>query len=387
MKRIFDFFKIQRRLALALICGASALISTTGCNKDEGKQPLVVPQSYDGAQYASRTSVQYAVRGQMNALVAECKKGRTQGATLSFDALNNLYAAAGAPTLKSITTAYFDNRLSGPNGWLAELAKASGGVYAPGPPAGGQGGVFGPYLFDENGLELEQLVEKGLFGAAMYNHAVSLMQGEITESTVDQLVAIFGAHPDFPNTPTAAKAANPDAFMANYAARRDKNDGAGLYSQIKRAFIKLQAAVKAGPDYRQERDEALAEISLLWEKINFATVINYSHTVIRLMSNTNPTDAEKASALHSYGEAVGFTHGWRTLPASYRRITDAQIDQILTLLNAAPNTTPTSYLFISSPVSQLPKAQDVIALLKGIYGFTDAEIEDFKENWVNKQGR
>ncbi|MFN4080525.1 MAG: hypothetical protein ACK4NS_06460, partial [Saprospiraceae bacterium] len=367
MTRIFSLHQIQWRHALALIYGVSALISITSCNKDDDKRPLSVPSSYDGAQYASRTATQYAVRGQLNALVAACKKGRTQGVTLSFDTLNNLYATAGAPTLKSIATPYYDGQLSGPNGWLAELAKASGGTYTPGPPTGGQGGVFGPYLFDENGLEIEQLVEKGLFGAALYNHAVSLMQGEITEATVDQLVAIFGAHPDFPNTPTAAKAANPDAFMANYAARRDKNDGAGLYSQIKRAFIKLQAAVKAGPDYRQERDEALAEISLLWEKINFATVINYSHTVIRLMSNTNPTDAEKASALHSYGEAVGFTHGWRTIPASYRRITDAQIDQILTLLNASPNTTPASYLFISSPVSQLPKAQDVIALLKGIY--------------------
>lgn len=387
MQRISNSFGGFRRYVLTLVWGASALLAVTGCKKDDAKPALVIPESYDGSNYSSRTATQYAVRGQLNALVNECKKGRAQGVVVNLDALNNLYAVAGAPTLKSITTPYYDGKLSGPDGWLAELVKSSGGSYAPGAPTGGQGGVFGPYLFDENGLELEQLVEKGLFGAALYSHAVALMQGEITEATVDQLVAIFGAHPDFPNTPTASKATNPDAFMANYAARRDKNDGAGLYSQIKRAFIELQAAVKAGADYNKERDEALAELQLLWEKVNFATVINYSHTVIRLMSNTNPTDAERASALHSCGEAVGFAHGWRTIPQQYRRITDAQIDEVLSRLNAAPNAIPASYLFVTSPAAELPKLQQNIAQLKEIYGFTDAEIEDFKENWVVKQGR
>ncbi len=48
-----------------------------------------------------------------------------------------------------------------------------------------------------------QEVEKGLFEAALYNHLVSLSEGELTSATVpDQMVAVCGAQPNFPNTKT-----------------------------------------------------------------------------------------------------------------------------------------------------------------------------------------
>ena len=325
------------------------------------------------------------MRNQLDAFVNEAKKGRTAGVVVDANTLQQLYNA-GTPSLKSLTTTYFDGRLDGASGWIQELSNASGGAYTPGTPAG-QGGEFGGYLFDENGLEPEQLLDKGLYGAALYHHAVTLMQGDLTPATADQLVAIFGAHPDFPNTPTAGKATNPDKYLANYAARRDKNDGLGLYSQMKNAFLKLQAAVKAGAEYHTERDEALATLRLTWEKVNFATVINYCHSVVSTLSATNPTDADKAKALHAYGECVGFVHGWRTLPAAYRQISDAEIDQLLVLLNAPYDGIPASYTFATDPVNQLPKLTQVIQLLKAEYGFTDQEIIDFKENWVAVQGR
>ncbi len=373
---------------LAIATSLFALFATslllTNCGKDE-KAPLEIPANYDGAAYQANTTTQYAVRGQLDAFIAEAKKGRTAGIIVDAATLRQLYTA-GNLSLKSITTTYFDGKLDGSAGWLEELANASGLSYTPGAPVG-QGGTFGGYLFDENGLELEQLLDKGLFGAALYHHAVTLMQGDITPATVDQLVAIFGAHPDFPNTPTAAKAANPDKYLANYGARRDKNDGQGLYSQMKNAFIKLQAAVNAGADYNDERDEALSSLRENWEKINFATVINYCHSVISTMSATNPTDAQKAGALHAYSECVGFVHGWRTLPQSHRAITDAEIDEVLVLLNAPHNSTPTSYKFATDPLTELPKLTQLINKLKTIYGFSDQEIEDFKKNWVAEQGR
>lgn len=356
----------------------------TACSKEE-KTPLDIPAAYDGTAFAANTVTQDAVRGQLEDLVTEAKKGRTTGTALDYTTLSGLYNA-GAPSLKSITSTYYAGRLDGAGNWLDELAKAVGTTYTPGIPAG-QGGTFGGYLFEENGLEIEQLLEKGLFGAALYNHAVTLMQGDMTPSTADRLVRIFGAHPDFPNTPTAAKATNPDKFMANYAARRDKNDGTGLYSRMKNAFIKLQAALKAGSAYNTERDEALAAIRENWEKVNAGTVINYCHSVISTMSSTNPTDAQKAGALHAYSECVGFIHGWRTIPQAYKTITDAEIDEILTLLNAPYNGTPTSWKFISDPLNELPKLTQVIGKLKVTFGFTDQEIEDFKKNWVAEQGR
>ncbi|MCS6795991.1 MAG: DUF4856 domain-containing protein, partial [Raineya sp.] len=246
------------------------------------------------------------------------------------------------------------------------------------------------YLFDENGLEIEQLVEKGQFGATLYKHALDLINaGTYDDAFVDKLLAIYGATPNFSNSGSNNVPANVrDRFSANYAARRsDINDNNSLYVQLKRQFIKLQAAIRAGAAYNKERDDAIAEIKLLWEKVIAATAINYCHSVIATLSQTNPTDAQKGSALHALGEAIGFIHGFRTIPQNHKKITDAQIDQILILFNAPQNGTPTCYKFVTDAVNELPKLQQAINQLKNIYGFTDAEIESFKNNWVALQGR
>lgn len=360
----------------------------TACKEDDTRPELVIPTTYEATNYSTNAATQIGVVNQLIALTDEAKKGRVAGTTITKTALDNLFTA-GNPSLQSIATTYYKGKLEGTNGWFDELTKASGGTYTPGTPTG-QGGVYGTgssaYLFDENGLEYEQMIEKGQFGATHYNHAIALISSTMDVATADKLLAIFGATPSFPNSGSNNVAANiRDKAMANYAARRDKNDGNGYYSQIKSQFIKLQAALKAGSEYNQERDEALAEIKLLWEKVNFATVINYCHAVISTLSLTNPTDNQKASALHAYGECVGFTHGWRTIPQAHKKITDTQIDEILTLLNAPYNATPTSYKFVTDGLNELPKLTQIINKLKAIYGFTTQEIEDFKKNWVSEQ--
>ena len=91
--------------------------------------------------------------------------------------------------------------------------------------------------------------------------------------------------------------------------------------------------------------------------------------------------------MHSYSECVGFIHGWRTFSQSDKKITDAQIDEMLTLLLAPATGSTTSELFITDTFNQLPKLTQVINQLKNIYGFSDQDIEDFKTNWVAAQAR
>jgi hypothetical protein len=367
-----------------------SVLGLLACKKEDERPALLIPTTYEASNYVSNSTTQRAVVDQLTALTNEAKKGRTAGQSVTKTALDNLFTS-GNPSLQTLITNYYKGKLEGANGWFDELAKASGGSYTPGTPTG-EGGVFGTgtsaYLFDENGLEIEQLIEKGQFGATHYNHAIALISASMTPATADQLLAIFGATPSFPNSGSNnVSAETRDKATANYAARRDKNDGNGYYSKLKNQFIKLQAALKAGNNYNKERDEAIAEIKLLWEKVNFATVINYCHSVIATMSVTNPTDNQKSAALHAYGECVGFTHGWRTIPSAHKKITDTQINEILTLLNAPVNATPTSYKFITDPVNELPKLSQIINKLKDIYGFSTQEIEDFKNNWVSIQNR
>lgn len=363
---------------------SSVLVS---CKDDDVKSPLSVPTTYDVAAFSTNTASQLGVVTRVGKMAREAQKGRTNGVPVSADSLNYWFTT-GNPSVKSVSTTYFVGLLEGTNGYLAEIAKASGNTYTPAAPvAGNEGGQFGGYLFDENGLEIEQLIEKGQFGAVNYKYATDLLSGTYTEATPDQVMAILGMSPTFPSSNNATKHAQPDKYMAIYAGRRDKNDGNGLYTSLKNNFLKLQAAIKAGDNYKVEQQEAAAAIKLTWEKVNAATIINYCHTVTSTMSNTSTTDAQKASALHAYGECVGFVLGWRTIPQMHKRITDNQIDEILTLLNTAPNTTPTSYKFVTSPATEVSKLTDVINKLKTIYGFSSTEIEDFKKNWVNEQGR
>ncbi len=359
------------------------------CNNEDSDTPapqLEIPTTYDSAGFSAATTTQRNVLGQLSALTTEVQRGR-RGEAVTRETLENLYKA-GSPSLEDVTTPYYAGRLQGANGWFNDLAQASGGsVYTPGPPQG-QGGTLGGYLFDENGLEIEQVVEKGLFGAALYHHATTLFSPQMTTENVDQVLAIYGATPTFSNSSSNNVSSDVrDRFLANYAARRDKNDGNGLYTQTQRAFLKLQAATKEGQTFQTEKEEAIAELKLLMEKINAATIINYCHATISRLSATDPSPNDVGAALHAYGEAVGFLHGWRTVPQADKRISDDEIDQLLVLLNAPYNGVPTSYRFATDPVNELPKLTQVIEQLRALYGFSAQEIEDFKKNWVNEQGR
>jgi hypothetical protein len=371
---------------LPLMCCAVIVLSS--CTKDDPKAALEIPAAYDGSAFVANAATQTALLNQLSALTAEAQKGRTAANTVSRQALEGLFTS-GTPSLSAEITAYFKGKLEGDGGWFDELAKASGTTWTPQAPDGSsQGGAYGGYLFDEYGVEIEQLLEKGQFNATLYNHAVKLMSGTISLETVDQLVAIFGAKPAFANSGSNnVSAENRDRAMANYGARRDKNDGNGMYTQIKTAFITLQAAVRAGEEYNEERDEALGQVQLLWEKINGATVINYCHTPISRLSGTNPTENEVGAALHAIGEGIGFIQGFKTIDPRFRTITDAQIDEILVLLNAPADGTASVYRFATDPANELSKLQQAIVRLQAIYGFSDQEVEDFKSNWVSVQGR
>jgi hypothetical protein len=370
----------------------SAMFLVSSCKKkkkeEDTKMPLEIPSSYDGSTFINNTGTQSALINQLTALSNEMKRGRNSANSVSRSALESLFAV-GTPSLSVEITNYYKGKLEGNGGWFDELAKSSGNTWTPQAPDGSsQGGVYGGYLFDEYGVEIEQLVEKGQFNATLYNHAIKLMSGPITEATVDQLVAIFGAKPAFANSGSNNVTADVrDRAMANYGARRDKNDGTGMYSQIKTAFITLQAAVKAGEKYNEERDKALKDIQLIWEKINAATIINYCHSPISALSQTSPTEAQIGGALHAIGEGIGFIQGYRTINSSYRKITDAQIDEILTLFNAPATGTASVYKFATDSASELPKLQQAITKLQAIYGFTNQEVEEFKNNWVSLQNR
>jgi len=369
------------------------LFFSVACKKEKkttepqptGKTALQIPTEYSSDNYATNISTESGVRSRLSALATYMKKGDNIANALFADSLNALYIS-GSPSLQSLTLNSYHTRIDGSGGWFAEMATASTQAYDPRTP-NTTGGVFGGRLLNRYGVENTQMVEKGLFSAALYNHMLTLMEGPVTEAYVDRMISIYGASQAFPNTSTAANTPTPDGFIAVYAARRDKNDGNGFYSQIKNAFLKLQAAVKAGEQYNTEKEEALAEIKLNIEKALMSTVIHYGFSAIAKLSSTSPEDVTLANGLHDLSECAGFALGLRSINPAHRKITDAQLESILSNLNFPVDANPSLHLFTTQGSTELPKINQAQELLKSIYNFSDSEMEDFKQNWISVQGR
>lgn len=373
----------MKHLLLALAATFTGAMLTS-CKKKE-RDPLNLPDSYTSSDYELNTAEESAIRNQLAELSSYMKRAENAANRLNADSLNNRFSS-GTASLSSLTPLYFRQLIT--NSWFPVLVNCSGNNYD---PAWGDtatnGGVYGARLFDKRGKETLQEIEKGLFAAALLNRIITLGQGTVTKATVDRMISLYGAHATFPNTNTASKTSYPDVFIALYVARRDKNDGAGMYTDIKKQFIKLKAAIEAGSEYDKEKQEALNTLPLLMERGIMATVVNYGYGALTKLSTTNPPATTVAGGLHDLGEMVGFIHGFKTVPQASRKITDEQIDELLTLLLSPAGAESNMYQFVTDGINQLPKITQLQLKLKQIYGFSAAVMEDFKQNWISVQGR
>jgi len=375
----------MNKITLSIALLVSILVIS--CKKDdETKTPLVVPTTYDTTGFSANVETERNLRTQLSNFAAYIRKGDNVANKLASDSLN-YYFTIGTPSLESTTVSYYTNLIE--NTWFANIVTASQNSFdITTTPENTVGGVYINRLLDSKGKEMLQETEKGMFAATLYNHLVALSQGTVTAATVDRMLYIYGAHGSFPNTNTAANTTTPDTYIALYTARRDRSANAtGLYRQIKAEFIKLKAAVNAGSDYNQEKNEAISSIKLLVEKALLATVVNYMNSAKTKINKDTPTDAEKIGAIHDLSECVGFVHGFKGIAQSNRKITDAQINQLLTYLNAPAGGSSTMYLFATEPATTIDGLDDARDYVQEIYGFTDAEMTDFNANWISAEGR
>lgn len=357
--------------------------------KTDVKPTLEVPTVYVSENYKANVSTETAVKIQLKALVDKIKTGRTTGTQITFNQLNDLYTA-GSPSLKSITTPYYDILIVD---YMKNLAQSSGTTFVPSATISGQGGTFdgasgSTYLFDEYGIENEQLIEKGLFGSALYNHVLTLTKNITDANDVDKIIEIYGSNPVFSNSTKIGTGLFPETNVALYAARRtDLNDANGIYFKIKYNILKLQKALQMGANFNIEKEEAIAEIKLNIEKALIATTINYCKDGVSKLSGSTVSSINMAKALHSLSEAVGFIHGLKGIAAADKKITDAQIDEILVLLDAKPNQNAGFNRYATESVAKVSDLVSIQNKLKAIYGFSDNEMTNFGTNYIESQSR
>jgi len=366
---------------LAMLSSIFAL-GLLSCSDDDNEiQTLNVPTSYEASNYEASAETEGLVIDELNALTSEVNAAEAAAPNAGFSTIE--YPS----TLSSITESNYKTLIEG---WLPELIKAAnsndqfmipelGGT----PDESNEGGLLGTRLLDEYGLELEQMIEKGSFGAALYNHASFVVdnikmeeEGFTTSDAVDRLVEIHGTEPSFDVTEVTA--------AAKYSRRRsDLSAQTGFYFDIKSNLITAKAAMEGGSQFDVERDEALDAFLLNWEKSNFATVIFYcKSTKDQLNAAFQLTDGEEreialGNAMHAYAEGVAFAHGFKRL--SNTQITDDEIDFILEKLKAVEGQNPESYAFLND-TSLSQNLDEIIDYIQTIYGFSDEEVESFYEN-------
>jgi len=352
-----------------LFLALSALLALSACNRDDDDDKPAAPapvSTYTFSDFETNTQTERQQAANLKQLVTEMQKGRTSGTEVDSALLVQLYSGSGASSLESLSEPAFADSVSS---WIARMALSAGNTYNPATAPSGTGGALGGYLFDRYGVEPEQLIEKGAFGAALYYRVLTqLFVGEVSAADIDKAFVYYGADPSFPNNGS-------DNFTARYAARRDN---VGFYTRLKASFLNARAAAASGNATALQA--AITAIKTDWEATLAATVINYLYgTASGLAAAT--TDPQRAAAWHSWSEGVGFLYGLRALPAAQRRLTDAQLDDIMTKMNASYPYTPTS---LNSP-SELADLEAAIQIIATAYGFADPTL--FKINDVTANGR
>jgi hypothetical protein len=356
-----------------------ALFFVSSCTTTEPKPNLVVPDTYESANYEVNVTTERTLRNELLALTT------AMGVAESNAKLNNNTVTPSitySSTLKSATETVFADSVAK---WLVELVTAANEdvafdiVTAP----AGNGGLLGNRLLNKYGVELNQIIEKSAYGAMLHQQALKILSEPLTVASIDKLIEIFGAHPSFPGDDEAV--VNPDIFSAKYAKLRSNNSGkTGFYYNIKYSLIAAKAAIEAGSAYNEELVYALQSFLVNWELSNFATVVFYLNDAkTKIAEAKSLSDPAKqgllGEAMHSYSGGVAFIYGWLSVLEADKIITNAQIKDLLKTLKFEVGKKPESYKY-TQPDASVADFDTAINKIKAIFVFTDAQINGFKNN-------
>lgn len=324
-----------------------------------------------------------ALRDELDALGALMRGAEEE--TTTVDDVSDLTALfeAGDPSLASVVTESYRPVVDDAFADFVALVGASAqdliddeGNWTPGKV----GGLFGPDVrgINTGGLEVRQLVDKGLFGgAAMYSYAIGLTEGEITQATIDALAAAWGA--------SASLDPGEVTDSANYGFQM------GFHAPMAAALTAARA--HAGDEAcTAERDAALVGFFRAWEQSLVARTIYYANAAAGLIAEApaGPKgDADKADALHEMAEGIGLTAGFVGLPdpasgplgGSGRLLTDEDIDAMMTALGITDLTdldASTTGQFVEDPALLQSAVGSFESTAIEVFGLSPADVESYR---------
>ncbi len=322
--------------------------------KDDGSctyDPVMeVPSTYVFSDDAGNNTVSFSGQQQrldmLSEMVTYMKTSNTQGVSVSATQLKDMYANNGYSWTDANglgmtgSSKQLENKTAGGDGtiiaifhdYMDSLASAS---TATGAGSAGTAGVVTSnsgtkqYLFDGNGVEYTQLIEKGLMGAVFYynisSHYLSSAQIDVDnvspvdaaggkhytlmEHHWDEAYGYFTSEINYPSSGT-------DRFWGKYANSRESLLGSA--SKISTAFRTGRAAISFGD--MTERNTQIAIINTEMERMIAGTAIHYLNGAV-----SDITD--DALRNHQLSEAVAFIGGLAY--GANPSISNAQITAVL----------------------------------------------------------
>jgi hypothetical protein len=299
---------------------------------------------------------------------------------------------AGTPSLHSVSSEAF-RALT--NAMFVEHADASLAAWDGTPvqwdwttAPTGEGGVWhsnvdgtAARIFNERALETRQLVEKGAYNGVFYSYALSVIDEGVTPESIDVIARALGVeNPALPIAPAEVPAGT-YARAASYAHQ------IGLMAPIKAALIDAQAYA-GNADCSSELGTALESVLSGWERAAMGRAVHYIHRTRTGVEAAASDGVLLNNAIHLLAEGLGLAASWQGIDGKI--ITDAEFDTLLTLmlvdgLPAMTNVTTHDLLGneAGDQLDALDKLEQAILHIQTVYGFTDAEIANFKLNPPN----
>ena len=358
----------MKNFTLSLLCFCAITFFLPACQKtDDGSYTIPTTYNFENVDYEGQT-LRIAM---LEELATYAKTANTPNQPpLSAVAMQYMYEnnkINGAPFTnpdlntsdKQIKDKVFATAQDDFVDYMNSLAIASQNTGLP--ALAGQAGIAtstngSTYLFNENGVELAQIIEKGLGAACMYyqsanvylgstkmnvdNKAVIENKGTNMEHHWDEAFGYFGAPNDFPaNTSNLA-------LWAKYSNKVSPTTGSN--TTLMNAFLRGRAAISA-EDY-DARDEAIATIREEWEMTLAAVAISY-------LNDAKAAGNDWASSYHYLTEAYAFIMGIKYGPNP--KINSSDINTILE--NLAGSSDPLNANFYNVTIQKIDSAINSIA--------------------------
>jgi hypothetical protein len=378
---------------------ALVMLTFAACSEGKGDEPegtetdagtetdtpagcaVTPPAAWSAPAWDTDAAEALALRAQLDALASTTMRSAEQG-TVVVDELSDLTAlyTAGSPSVADIATAAWDGVTASAFAEFLQITSAGAqdlvgedGRWAPGP----QGGIFEADFrgINEGGIEVRQLVDKGLFGGGgLYSWALEQTAGELDEAAIVAIAAAWGGN-------SALDPAGEKTDSANYTF------GMGLHATMVEHLIAAKAYA-ADDACGAERDAAVVEVMRLWERAMFARFLHYAHSASALLAAPG-SDGDVADALHELSEGLGLGLGFYgvsdpaagPLAGAGRLITDAQLETVSAALRVRLDDLGASTTggFVSDPAAFADVVEELEAVGATVYGFSASELASFHE--------